>query len=354
MKKPVSFYPGPSRIYSKVPKFIKTAYENGILSMNHRSPGFSELLQDNDRVLKEKLNIPKDYKIFYVSSATECWEIIAQSITAKTGSYHIFNGAFGERWFNYSRSITENATALEFNDQDQLNVTNISPGESTICITQNETSNGSQIKPETLKKIRSVFSKNLIAVDATSSMAGLFLDFNNADLWFASVQKCFGLPSGLALLICSPKAIKRCMEITERDHYNSLIFIEENMKKWQTTHTPNILGIYLLNQVMHSRKNIEKVDKQLTIRSLAWTKFLDASEVMEFYIKNPAIRSETVITLKANQNFIKRIKENALEEGFILGNGYGELAKSTIRIANFPAIKKSEIKSLREFLTLWM
>jgi phosphoserine aminotransferase len=48
----------------------------------------------------------------------------------------------------------------------------------------------------------------LIAVDATSSMAGVELDWQSADIWFASVQKCFGLPAGMAVMVCSPRALQ--------------------------------------------------------------------------------------------------------------------------------------------------
>jgi phosphoserine aminotransferase len=44
------------------------------------------------------------------------------------------------------------------------------------------------------------------------------------------------------------------------------------------------------------------------------------------------------------------IKKNARKEGFLLGEGYGDLKTSTFRIANFPAIKRKEIESLRTLL----
>ena len=169
------------------------------------------------RLLREKLDIPTDYHIALVSSATECWEIVAQSLTAEC-SLHPYAGAFGKKWAEYAYRIKP---PINLSEADVL------------CIVQNETSNGTQVNMETLAQFRRDFS-GLIAVDAVSSMAGISLDWRLADVWFASVQKCFGLPAGLAVLVYSPAALKRAEEINETAHYNSLLFIHENFSKFQT------------------------------------------------------------------------------------------------------------------------
>jgi phosphoserine aminotransferase len=349
--KSISFYPGPSRIQSEVPSYLAEAYESGILGMNHRSQPFMSMLEENDHILKEKLKIPESYRIYYVSSATECWEIIAQSITKQLGSLHISNGAFGKKWYRYTRALTSSANILDYDPQDQLPISQIIPlKNAVICLTQNETSNGSRIDPSQIAQIKDQYPENLIAVDATSSMAGISLDFNMADIWFASVQKCFGLPSGMALLICSPKTLDICEDIGEKDHYNSLLFIEENMQLWQTTHTPNILDIFLLNKVMSARKGINKVDKKLSKRAAQWTEFFEKATNLRFYIENVELRSKTILALEGDPDFITKLRNQASEAGLILGTGYGDLKETTIRIANFPAIKKKEIKYLRDFL----
>ena len=349
--RPISFYPGPSRIESKIPKYIAQGYESGILSMNHRSQPFMDMVNDTNQILKTRLGIPKDYSIYYVSSATECWEIITQSISKSSGSYHLHNGAFGEKWYNYAKAISEEALAHDYDPQTMIPLPEEHLiGRSVVCITQNETSNGSRIDPNTIDEFHDHYPDNLIAVDATSSMAGIDLNFSKADIWFASVQKCFGLPSGMAVLVCSPRVLERAMEVGEKNHYNSLLSIDKNMQKLQTTHTPNILAIYLLNRVMSKRKSINKIAKRTKKRSEEWAGFFEGSKKIQYYIEDPELRSQTVLAMKADPGFISNLKEKALEKSLIIGNGYGSLKDSTFRIANFPALKKKEIKYLREFL----
>ena len=183
-------------------------------------------------------------------------------------------------------------------------------------------------------------------------MGGILLDFRVADIWLASVQKCFGLPAGLGLMICSPKAIEQAKAIGETDHYNSLTFMHEMIKKWQTPFTPNVLNIYLLMRVMEKADPIEEVHVRVTKRYFEWKDFFDQKHSLKHLIKNQEAHSFTVIPVTGDETLIARVKAKAKKAGILLGEGYGgELKPITFRIANFPAIKKKEIKMLTEFLS---
>ncbi|WP_080240260.1 aminotransferase class V-fold PLP-dependent enzyme [Spirosoma rigui] len=335
----ITFYPGPSKVYPAVADYAAEAVRSGIVSLNHRSSGFMEVVKEAIQLLHEKLAIPADYQIAFVSSATECWEIVAQSLTAET-SLHPFAGAFGQKWAEYAYRIKPPVNLSEAD---------------VLCIVQNETSNGSQVSMPSLAQFRAEFS-GIIAVDAVSSMAGIAFDWTLADVWFASVQKCFGLPAGLAVLVYSPSALKRAQAIGENDHYNSLLFIHENFAKFQTPYTPNGLGIYLLMRVLQQVPAIAAVDALTRQRSADWYRFLTdwtttpAGRGFSLLNDDPAVRSDTVIAVKGSEERIRAIKAAALQAGIQLGNGYGDWKQTTFRLANFPAITNDEISQLRQFL----
>jgi phosphoserine aminotransferase len=343
-----SFYPGPSRVYDQLPKWVKNAHKKGVLSMSHRSKEFMALARKTDNLLKKNLEIPPDYTVLFLSSATECWEVIAQSLV-RSKSLHIHNGAFGQKWFEYTRRLNPLAESIPFEVDEELTARSYPDGD-VICVTQNETSNGTEVSNKIIAAIGKSNPDHLIAVDATSSMAGIRLDFSDADVWFASVQKCFGLPAGLAVMICSPRAILRVNELAEKSHYNSLQFMKEMMDKWQTSFTPNVLGIYLLKCAIRHAGRIRQSDKKITRRQKDWIKFFKGSKVLQLYISNAVVRSRTVITVKGNEQLISKVKAYALKRGFVLGEGYGHLNRETFRIANFPALRQREINSLIEFL----
>src|SRR5687768_5249867 len=179
----ISFYPGPSRVHNKIPDYVKDAFAEGIMSINHRSNEFVTMSERTITRLKEKLKIPRNYTIFFTSSATECWEIIAQSLVTDK-SYHIYNGAFGQKWFDYTKRIHPLAVPVPFDLNEKLD-----PGklileqrDGLICLTQNETSNGTQVSNEIIGAIKATNPSYLVAIDATSSMGGIQLDFESADI----------------------------------------------------------------------------------------------------------------------------------------------------------------------------
>jgi phosphoserine aminotransferase len=346
----ISFYPGPSRVYENVPLYVKEAYDKGILSVNHRSQEFMDMVKDTNLLIKKKLGVPDDYSIFYVSSATECWQIITQAYGLN--SYHFYNGAFGQKWFEYTKKLKKNIIGYRYHFLSELKMgeLDLSADKGLICITQNETSNGTQVSGKRIAKIRKKYPDQLIAVDATSSMAGVNLEFSDADIWFASVQKCFGLPAGMAVMICSPKAIDEAKKANKTVHYNSLASIIANMERLQTTHTPNVLSIFLLMKTLQEAKSINKVEQELNERLIKYYDIVSSKKTIKPLITKKKIRSTTVLVLEGDEATITDLKKKAKEEGLILGNGYGEWKTNTFRIANFPALKDKEVKKLLSFL----
>ncbi|MFT7030006.1 MAG: phosphoserine aminotransferase [Marinoscillum sp.] len=341
-----NFYPGPSRVYASIPSYLKEAYDKGILSLNHRSDGFMELLELTKVELRNKLLIPADYEIVFTSSATECWEIIAQSLTVKA-SQHFFNGSFGEKWASYASHITE-TKLTHFGINDIFPTGDIAAGVDVLCVTQNETSNATQVAMSSLKMLRTENQDKLIAVDVTSSVGGAFLDFSLADVWLASVQKCFGLPAGLGIMILSPKAMEVAGKVNQRGHYNSLTWILENAAKNQTAYTPNVMGIYLLYRTQQAAAGIQTIAQKLADRKSTYEKLVGETEGIDHLVTNEKVRSQTVLALTSGD--VIALKGKAKSAGIVLGSGYGPWKGSTFRIANFPAIEDQEVNQLIQFL----
>jgi phosphoserine aminotransferase len=340
----LSFYPGPSKVHPEALDFIRDAFDQGIVSINHRSTRFEALLKDTLEILHEKWNIPTDYTIYFVSSATEAWEIVAQSFIEKQ-SLHLYNGAFGKKWAHYTKQIFPNARSIEFDAQQSLgeiSLPNLSDID-TICLVQSETSNGTGQAIQ-----RSCYEDALIAVDATSSMGGIELAWEEADVWLASVQKCMGIPAGLGIMICSPKALERANQLGHKGHYNDILLMEENRKRFQTHYTPNVLGIYVLNRLTHNLPNI-RITQQKTLEKMAiWEEYWkkDKRWGLEFLIEKPELRLATVLALKGQPEQIKKIQAHCLNAEIELGKGYGDWQSTTVRIANFPSHTIADIQTL--------
>ncbi|MBT1689684.1 aminotransferase class V-fold PLP-dependent enzyme [Dawidia soli] len=347
----ISFYPGPSRVHREIPAYVRDAYAQGIMSINHRSDAFVDMSKRTIGLLKAKLGIPKNYTVFFTSSATECWEIIAQSLVTDK-SYHLYNGSFGQKWFDYTKRIRPLAEPMPFHVNEPLDPTRLifDLKDGLLCLTHNETSNGTQVHNRIIKAIKRNNPSYLVAVDATSSMAGVQLDFKSADIWYASVQKCFGLPAGLGILVCSPQTLERAQAIGERTHYNSLLFMMDMMEKWQTPFTPNVLSIYLLMRVMEAAPPIKEVHETTVDRYEQWRDFLKKRKTIQHFVEAEAVHSHTVVPVRAEPKVMDTIKKSARKAGLLLGEGYGDFKASSFRIANFPALTQKEVRTLMTFL----
>ncbi len=342
------FYPGPSKIYPEVSQYMQEAVGKGILSLNHRSTEFMHLCAETIAICKKKLAIPADYSLFFASSATECWEIIAQSFLESSDKvYHCCQGAFGEKWLNYNQKLCAyNHIKAEVQAYQSFEATK-DKNPTLLCFTPSETSNGMQFSMAGLQRLRLLFPDAFFAHDVTSCLGGITLMWEVGDIWFASVQKCLGLPAGLALCIMSPRAVARAYKINERTHYNSLINNLDNISKFQTPYTPNVLGIYLLYKVMLQVPPISEIDAIICKRAEDWYKFF---EQFEDYtpLASVSLRSSTIICISGTEENICFAKEKMKEQNIILGNGYSRWENNTFRIANFPAISEEEIALFKD------
>lgn len=350
-----NFYPGPSKLYPQVRLWLSETYDSGILAQNHRSDAFMELWESTKQQLRHSLNIPEDYEIYVASSATECWEIVIQSLIFGN-TYFVYNGAFGKKWANYAAKNSsifhrENLEIVEQEFDFNTQPPTIFTGKpSTICFTHNETSNGTCLPADYLKLMRHENPDALLAFDATSSMAGVSLPWKCGDVWFASVQKCFGLPSGLALLVVSPQAIERAELLNDGGYYNSLLNIRANFLKNQTPYTPNILGIALLNKQAGFVENIGFIHEKTRSRAADFYEFIEQETAFDLLVKDELVRSQTVIAVSGKSSDIQQVMSICKNKGITLGKGYGEWKETTFRIANFPAIENGEFAYLKEVL----
>lgn len=337
-----NFYPGPSRIYPVVKDFAAEAFESGILEMNHRSATFMLLLRECIALFKDRLNIPPDYKVFFTSSATECWEICAQSFLKDALFY--YNGAFGEKWKAYSERITGTGRGCEFDIQQEPG--GVIPDGKDVCLVVNETSNGSALSNDFIRKAGA--GAGLVLIDAVSSLGAVDYDISAGDIWISCSQKCLGLPSGMGIMIVSPEAQERAAEMGDHRYYNSALFMESNFDRFQTPYTPNILAVYLLKRLLESLENTSLIAERTEQRASGIYRFLEEFKDMGPLIENPKVRSSTVIAVRCAQ--ADRLHTCFERAGVVLGKGYGQWRDSTFRIANFPAISDADFEVLFNLL----
>src|SRR5688572_14220186 len=112
MQPKINFTPGPSQLYFTVEDHVRTAFREGVPSMSHRSKKFEGYYKDTVDGLRELLNLPAGYHIYFTGSATEIWERLIQNLVAEK-SFHLVNGSFSKRFYEISTQLGKKSTKNE-------------------------------------------------------------------------------------------------------------------------------------------------------------------------------------------------------------------------------------------------
>jgi len=336
---------------------MKKAIREEILSISHRSPAFDTLFQTTTDNLCSLLSIPKNYSIFFLSSGTEGMERIIQNMAAQD-TFHLVNGSFSEKFYQVSKQLKKVPVKNEvgYGQSFDWNSIDIPPPTELVCCTQNETSTGVAIDMKEVYALKHRHPNMLFAIDVVSSIPYIDIDYSKIDAVFFSVQKGFGLPAGLGVLILSPAAIEKSSLLEKSNisigSYHSFSSLKKYAEKDETPETPNVLSIYLLNEVIRDmlRKGIDLMRKETEEKAKYIETLVEKSRELSYLAKDSQIRSKTAHVLKVNGGS-KILMEHLKKHGFLISSGYGSMKNNYVRIANFPAHSVEDMKKLVNILS---
>ncbi|MDH5379246.1 MAG: aminotransferase class V-fold PLP-dependent enzyme [Cyclobacteriaceae bacterium] len=353
MKK-IYFTPGPSELYFTVEDHIKTALKKGVPSISHRSSQFKSIYSETVEGIRQLLNLPENYYIGFTSSANEVWERILQNLVVNK-STHLVNGAFSNKFYEFATLMGKDATKIEADYGQCIDPKTVSldPDTELLAITHNETSSGANQTLDDIKSLREMYPDQLLALDVVSSAPSYPIDYSMVDTAYFSVQKCFGLPAGLGVWIYNDRCLEKNSQIQKTNStgtYHRLSHLHEMGLKNQNPETPNVLGIYLLGEVVKDmlRKGQETIWRETQYKSSLLYHNLENHSLFTPFVKKKEWRSNTTLVFECKNP--SEVIEKLSEKNMIIGKGYGKYADSQIRIANFPTHSKEQVELLVDIL----
>lgn len=342
----VFFSPGPSQLYPSVSKHLEQALQEQIFSISHRSEQFMEIFAECKSNLRTLLNIPDDYRIFFYSSATEVWERLLQYYPGK--GFFFVNGSFSNRFKSFADKLEHQVATYEvpFGEGFERGKAHL-PNETGICgMIGNETSTGVQTPVEDYYLVADANPEVACFIDLVSAYPTYAVDLSKLSGAYFSVQKGFGLPAGLGVLIMSPGAFDLAGKVGEAGCHRHLSEMEAKRLKNQTSETPNVLAIYLLAKVAG-----DMIQRGTELHGTAKAKaeliyaYFDQHPKYSPAVDTPRLRSETILVIDTPKQ-APEIIEKMKNLGFVVGSGYGQQKEDQIRIASFPATSLDEVKAL--------
>ena len=354
----LTFAPGPSKISQETKEDVTRAITDGICEISHRSQQFRDISTDAVEGLRTFLEIPNEYGVYFTASATEAMDILVRNAVDKT-TCHFTCGSFSDVFFETAFYLWKDANKQDVPWGDKNDYSQKCAGNpELITITMNETSTGVMCSQEDIALARKNHPDALIAVDITSMAAMKKLSIGDADAWLFSVQKGFGLPAGMGVLIVNDRVHGRAQEleaskINQAGIYTFTEYKRNADKGNETICTPNVLSIYLLSkqvQRWNNRGGIEQKERETIQKSSVLYQALDSSKRFRVFPSDNASRSHTVVCGTGDPAAIQQLHSKANAAGMQIGSGYGRLRETTFRIACFPAVTQSDVERVLPLL----
>ncbi len=324
---------------------------------SHRSERYRKLQRDTISRLKDFLETDGEVFLFPSSGSGVMESTVRNCVENKM--LCCVNGAFGERYAEVAR---ENGVEVETLETDKGMATkpekldeklSSSPDVEAVSITFNDTSVGLLNPVPELSKVVKDHNK-LLFVDSVSAMGGteIKIDEWELDICFASSQKCFGIPPGLAIGSVSEEALEKSEKSEGKGWYFDLKRYQGYNERKSGTHmTPPIPQVLALN------KRLELIEEEG--KDNHFEMYQERNRMIRKGIRDLGLtlfpekgyRSPTVTCVNApNHKTGFEIYKEMQEKGFELAKGYGNLEDATFRIGNMGYIPFENIELMLESL----
>jgi len=346
---PRLFIPGPVKVNEDVLQQLARP------TLGHRDKEYSQLHGQTVEMLKKILFTNQNVFLF-TSSASGVWEAaIRNCVGFDETVLATCCGAFSDKWADVAQSCGRKVEELKVEwgqpTLPEMIDEKLATGKcDSVTLVYNETSTGlTNPVYEISEMLKEKYPDVLVFVDAVSGMIGLPLHFDELgwDVVFASVQKAFAIPPGLAVAAVSKRALEKSKNVPDRGYYFDFQAYAKAGEKSQTPATPSIPHIMALNYqcqklLAEGMENVWERHKQMGDFVRAWAKEKFGLFCDEEYASNTL----TAVKNTRGINVAETIKAIHQKHNTIFGNGYGKLIEQTFRIAHMGDITLDDLKEL--------
>jgi len=332
--------------------------EMGRQMFSHRSKEYKELHQETVKGLQKFLETENNVFLFPSSGSGVMEATVRNCVERKM--LCCISGEFGKRYANVGESNGKIVERLEAGLGQPITPESLDEKLSSfrdieaVAITYNETSVGLLNPLPELAEVVKEHGK-LLFVDAVSAMGGVELKVDEwgIDVCFASSQKCFGVPPGLALASVSEEALERSARAKNKGWYFDFKLYEKYQEEESGTHmTPPIPQILALNRELELIEAEGGKQRRLEFCFKRMQKIKDGVEGLGLSLfPQLGYESPTVACVNAPKGMSgQEVYERMRKSGFELAKGYGELKERTFRIGNMGYIRLKDIDEMLQAL----
>lgn len=350
------FTAGPVACFPEVLKIMN------VQMFSHRSKEYKTIHMDTVERLTQFLDAEKGEVLLFPNSGTGIMELSIRNSVPRGEKVLVTTiGAFGNRFNQVVESNGRVPVLLEYEPGKAVHPEDVdaalqkNPDITAVTITHNETSTGVMNPLPALAKIVKEHGK-LLFVDAVSAMGGtdIQVDQWGIDVVFASSQKAFSVPPGVAVGVFSEAFLKTAQNTKEKGWYFDVLkYVKYQNEKQGTPSTPPMPQIFGLNIILRIIEQMGGKEKWLNMYKQRSEMIRNGVKEMGLGILAEKGYESPTITAVLTPNGVTgdQVYEAMRERTIELAKGYGAVKEKTFRIGNMGYIPFDDIQDMLENLS---
>ncbi|WP_432448192.1 phosphoserine transaminase [Aliiroseovarius marinus] len=349
---------------AKPPTWTLDALSDAALGRSHRAAIGKDKLKAAIEGTREVLGIPADYKIGIVpASDTGAVEMALWSLLGERGVEMLAWESFGAGWVTdvvkqlKIDAVAKTADYGELPDLASVDFAN------DVVFTWNGTTSGVRVpNGDWIADDR----EGLTICDATSAAFAMDLPWDKLDVTTFSWQKVLGGEAAHGILILSPRAVARLESYTPAWPLPKIFRLTKGGKLIEgiftgaTINTPSMLAVedYLFAlDWARSVGGLQGLIKRADANTAEVTKFVEATDWIDFLADDVATRSNTSVCVKFTDarikdgaGFAKAVAKRLETEGVALDVGAYRDAPAGLRIWCGGTVEASDVAALMPWI----
>lgn len=317
-----------------------------VMELSHRSVLFDEIIKNAEKLLRELMDIPENYKVLFLQGGASLqFTMIPLNLAQGKKALYVNTGAWAKKAISAAKQIEDVEVEVIASSEDKnftyipkITKDMVDQDAAYLHITTNETIGGIRYTdiPDTGDvPLIADMSSNILANDYKVSDFGLI---------YAGAQKNIG-PAGLTVVIIREDLIKEGQNIPPMLDY-SVLAANDSMYN-----TPPTYAIYIAGLVFEWLKNLGGLDEILKQDQEKAQLLYDYIDSTDFYI-SPVAKEDRSITnvpfITGDDELDKKFNSEAKAYGF--ENLKGHRSVGGMRASLYNAFPKEGVEELVKFM----
>ena len=322
---------------------------SSILEISHRSPAFTEIIDDATVRVRRLMNIPDDYELLFLQGGGRFQNaMIPMNLLTDESQVadYIVTGSWGKKSsdevHHYGKlNVAWDGKESQYSSLPQIGDLNLTENAAYIHFTSNETIQGVQFQdtPD--------LSSAPMVCDQSSDILCKPRDVSRYGLIYACAQKNIGI-AGLTLVVIRKDLMERA-----GDRLAGYLTYAEHAKAGSRFNTPPTFSIYVLGLVCkwieESVGGVEKIHELNLHKSKMLYDIIDQSEGFYQGHATPDCRSIMNVVFKLQtEELDKQFLDQAADNGMITLKGHRSLGG--IRASIYNAMPVEGVQTLSDFM----